>query len=76
MSNPKPSQFPIHLLFLDVVGVALIGAGVFVLLGTGELPGLEGRDLTLYAWPSIVFGVAFCLPLILHLVRRSPRQQV
>ena len=45
--------------------------GVAVGSGIGGLPGIEERDLTLYAWPLIVFGVACCLPLVLHLVRKS-----
>ncbi len=66
--------FPVHLLVLDMLGVALVGLGLFELLG--------GQDSLLPAfmadpampWVMIASGVLFMLPMVVHVIAMARRR--
>ena len=65
---------PIHLLVLDMVGVALVGLGLFELLGERDslLPAFMADPAM--PWVMIASGVLFMLPMLAHVIGMARRR--
>ena len=64
---------PIHLLVLDMLGVALVGLGLFELLGEQDsvLPAFMADPAM--PWVMIASGVLFMLPMVAHVIGMARR---
>jgi hypothetical protein len=65
---------PVHLLVLDMLGVALVGLGLFELLGGQEsvLPAFVADPLM--PWVMIAGGALFMLPMLAHVIGMARRR--
>jgi hypothetical protein len=67
-----PPTLPVHLLLLDMIGVVLVGIGLFEQFsGTSMLPEAL-RDPGL-PWVMIACGVLLMLPLVVHFIAMARR---
>jgi hypothetical protein len=65
---------PVHLLLLDMLGVALVGFGLFELLGGQDsvLPAFMADPLM--PWVMIGSGFLFMLPMVAHVIGMARRR--
>ena len=65
---------PVHLLLLDMLGVALVGLGLFELFGGQDsvLPAFMADPLM--PWVMIASGVLFMLPMLAHVIGLARRR--
>lgn len=65
---------PIHLLVLDMLGVALVGFGLFELLGGQDslLPAFMADPVM--PWVMIASGALFMLPMVAHVIGMARRR--
>lgn len=71
MTRKTRLKLPPVLLFLDVLGVALIALGILEGFTPGVLP--ESLKFDHHAYVLIGIGVALMVPLFLHIVRHVSR---
>ena len=72
MASPEPPRLPPALLFLDLVGVMLLAAGIAEKATPGMLVPADFQ-LPGYASALIMAGIGLMAPLLWHLMRRARR---
>ena len=65
--------FPLHILVMDVLGSALVGAGIYGLATKAEIPGMEFLQVVDGAWYYLFCGILMWIPMFTHVLKPGRR---